>query len=308
VIPIALATAILAVSCSAILIRWAEAPPLTVAANRMLLALLLLVPVVAWRERASFPRIAKRHFRWTAIGGAFLAVHFGAWTASLSYTTVASSVLLVSTHPVFVAFAEWRLLHQRPSSRTWLGASVTLLGSLVVGGGDLASQESGLAGDALALLGALAMVGYLLVGRRLRPVVESATYSLLIYAPCWLFLSLAALVLGDRPWQFAQKDLAVFFGLALISTIGGHTLFSWALRHVSATAVAAAFVGEPVVASLLAWPILGEQPTPTTLFGGAIVLGGIYLATTGQAIAAGPGAATGDADRDGARGSDAGLS
>lgn len=278
----ALAFAILAVSCSAILIRWATAPPLVVAADRMLAAITLLMPLWLWRGRKDLHRLGRRELLAAAASGLFLALHFGAWTVSLFHTSVASSVVFVSTHPVFVALAEWWLFRQRPSALGWLGIVLTVLGSLVIGWGDLQLGPDSLLGDGLALLGAMAMVGYLLIGRWLRRGLGALSYSLLVYTPCWLALSLASLATGAPPWQFSARDLAVFVGLAALSTLGGHTVFNWALRHVPAAVVAVAFVGEPLVAALLAWPLLGEQPPRATVVGGAVILVGIYLASRGS--------------------------
>lgn len=278
----ALATAVAAISCAALWIKLAQAPALTIAGNRMLVAVLCLAPLnllFARRELARLARQGTTSLSWTVVAGAALAAHFGLWTVSLSYTSVASSVVFVSTHPVFVALAEWGLLGQRLSRTAMLGIALTLVGSLAIGWSDIQLSGQAIYGDLLALGGALALVGYLVIGRRLRAEVGSLPYSLLVFTPCWLVLLLAGLATGADPLDFAPGDLPLFLALGLVSTLGGHAVFNWALRYVPASAVAASFVAEPVGASLLAWLFLREQPPALTLLGGAIILSGVFLAS-----------------------------
>lgn len=273
----ALAGAILAVSCAAIWIKLAEAPALTIAANRMLVAVALLLPLTFLTSRQELAALSRRQLGWMGVAGLCLAAHFGLWTVSLDYTSVASSVVFVSTHPIFVALAEWLWLGRRPGPAAWVGVSLTVAGSVVIGWGDLQVGQEALRGDLLAVGGALALVGYLIIGRRLRRRLGFLTYSLLVFAPCWLALLLAGLLAGASPLDFGPSDPWLFLALGLVSTLGGHAVFNWALRHVPATLVAASFVAEPVVASVLAWIILRQPIPPPTLIGGAIILAGIYL-------------------------------
>jgi drug/metabolite transporter (DMT)-like permease len=278
----ALLLAVFCVSCAAIWIRLAQAPALTIAADRMLVAVLALLLPTFLLGRRDLQALERADLVWLGLAGVGLAAHFGLWTVSLAYTSVASSVVFVSTHPVFVALAEWGWLGRRPRPIVWLGIGLTLFGSVIIGWGDLQLGGLALYGDLLAVGGALALVGYLLIGRRLRRRLGFLAYSLLVFTPCWLVLLLASLTLGASPLDFQPGDLPYLLALGLVSTLGGHAVFNWSLRHLSASLVAASFVAEPLGSALLAWLILREQAPAPTLLGGAVILIGIYLAARGE--------------------------
>src|SRR5688572_12549292 len=209
----ALSLAVVSISCAAIWIKLAEATALTIASNRMLLAILLLLPATLLLGRSDLALVGRRELGWTILAGLGLAAHFGLWTVSLDYTSVASSVVFVSTHPVFVALAEWAWLAQRPSPAVWLGIALTLAGSLVIGWSDLQVGGDALYGDLLALGGAVALVGYLIIGRRLRQQLGFLPYSLLVFTPCWLALLAVGLLSGESPLRFGPGDPALFLAL-----------------------------------------------------------------------------------------------
>lgn len=275
---VALPVAIVAISFSAIFIRLAESPPLVIAANRMLVAILLLWPAALVGFRTEIARLGRRDLLLAVGSGLFLAAHFALWTVSLDYTSVASSVVFVSTHPILVALLGAAWLGEPAGLRRWLGILLTIIGSVVIGWNDLRVGGGALLGDLLATGGAAALTGYLLIGRRLRARLSFLTYSVVVYTGCWVALAGAAVLAGTSPFAFPLGDLWWFVALALVSTLGGHTVLNWALRHLPAAAVAVTFVGEPVGASALAWLLLGEAVAPLTAIGGALILLGIYLA------------------------------
>ncbi len=278
---VALATAVLGVSCSAILIRLAEAPLMTIAAHRMGVAVLMLAPGAWLYGRRDMAVLGRGDLGAIAASGVFLALHFGLWTVSLGYTSVASSVVFVCMHPIFLALAEL-IVYKRPTPfLAVVGIGLTMLGSLVIAGGDVQLGVDALFGDLLAGGGAVAMVGYLMIGQRLRRRLSFITYSTLVYAVCWLVLSAAALLGGSSLLQFGARDLLLVVALAAGSTIGGHTIFNWALRHIRATLVGVVIVAEPLGAALLAWLILGEPIPLWTALGGGVILLGIYCTARG---------------------------
>ncbi len=238
----------------------------------MLLPLLLTQP-----SAPRWPRAAER--RAFAAAGILLAVHFLPWTLSLAYTSVASSVLFVSLHPIFVALLGWLLFREPVARRVLVGIALAVAGSAVIGGGDLRFGGRAAFGDALALLGALALAGYLLLGRRIRRDYSAVAYSLPVYAVGALAAAAVAPFAGIALWPVRGADLGLFFLLAAVCTVGGHTVYNYALRHLPVAVVAVSFLGEPVGAAGLAWLLLHEPPTSAVLVGGAIILTGLYLAT-----------------------------
>lgn len=265
------------ITWAAILVRWAEAPPLAVAFWRMGFATLFLLGVAA-TLRLPFWRAWRGVDWWTGAGAAaLLALHFAFWIASLEYTTVAASVVLVSTQPVFVAFLGWVALRERPEATAWAGIALAVAGSIVIAGSDLAFDRRALVGDALAVLGAVWISAYYVLARYLRATKELLPYVTVVYGFTAAYLLAAALVAGA---PLAGYDGATWAALALLAlgpTILGHSALNYALRYLRAYEVNVAILGEPMGAAVWAALLLDERPGPATLAGGALILAGIFF-------------------------------
>ena len=281
-----LALGVVAVSFAAILIRWAEAPALVVGAYRLGIASAIVLPLAGMRSRAEWARLAAGTWLLLGASGVFLGLHFALWIASLSHTSVASSVIFVTTSPLFVAAVSHLLRIDRVSRRTAIGIAVAAAGGILIGSGDLSLSGGALWGDLLALGGAAMAAGYLLIGRRLRRGLSNLAYVAPVYAVAALLnLGLAALA-GLSFGGYAGVAYLIFLLLALGPQLVGHSSINWALGHLSAPFVSVAILGEPVGATLLAYLLLGETPAPGTLAGGALILAGVYLASRGERVAA----------------------
>jgi drug/metabolite transporter (DMT)-like permease len=197
-------------------------------------------------------------------------------------------VVFVNTAPLWLALGEWVCWRRQPGRPVWLGIALALGGSLLLGAHDLKVGGTALRGDALAVVGALAMAGYLTAGRRLRRRLDTVAYSTAVYAGAWLALLAWATASGQNVWAFPPSDLIWLVALAVCATLGGHTLFNWALRHVSAGLVAMVLVLEPVGSALLAWPLLGQAIGPAIALGGVLIVAGIYLNARGLQAPAAP--------------------
>ena len=266
---------VVSLSWAAILIRLTVSPAVTVAAWRMTLAAALLVPL--WGVRRA--RLSRRGLGLALVAGGFLALHFALWTESLRLTTVASSVALVTTNPLFVGLLSSLFLGERPSRALWQGIGLSVAGGLLIGWGDFALGGAALLGDVLALLGAVASSAYLLVGRRARdegPLVPYATVAYGIAAA----LLLAGASGGGDPLPLPTEWLWIAL-LALGPQLLGHTSVNWALRRFPASAVAVAILGEPVGATLWAYLVFGEVPGIPQGIGIVLVLLGIVRALRG---------------------------
>jgi drug/metabolite transporter (DMT)-like permease len=268
---------ILAVSTAAPLIRVAEAPSLTVALYRCVIALAVLAPLALWRARAELARVTRGQLGWCALAGAALAAHFATWVTSLSMTTVASSTALVATTPVFVAVAGTWLLGERVGAGGWAGIALAVVGAGALAGADLRVSGKALAGDLLAVAGAVFAATYVLIGRRMRRELSLLPYAVAVYAAAACLLLPAALLHGDQLGGFAAGQWAALVALGLGPQVLGHTVFNFLLGHLRADAVAVAVLGEPVGASLIALVLLGEVPPLAALPGAALVLTGIWL-------------------------------
>lgn len=250
--------------------------PLAIAFYRMAIATLLLAPPALTSKRSELFSLTRKEVTLLLIGGMFLAIHFGAWITSLNYIPIATSAVLVNSHPLFVVIAAYLFLGERPTRLGMIGTAAGLLGMLIIGRDGLAA-EFALFGDALAVIGALAVVGYFIIGRKVRERLSLLSYVTPLYAACSLFLLLWALASGTKLFPFSTTVWSYFAALAIVPTILGHTVFNWAIKHVRPSTISVTFLGEPVIASILAFLFFRQQPSQATFIGGAFILCGVYL-------------------------------
>lgn len=264
-----------AISASAVFIRLAQGPPPVIAFYRMLFATLMLAP---WAMKQSGEnKLNKRHLALGMGAGVFLALHFLLWMTSLHHTSVASSVVLVTTQPLWVFLVSVLFLQEKPTRGMWFGLLLALLGSVVVVFTQTGGEQSRLFGNLLAIGGAMMMACYFIVGRSLRKDLPLALYSALVYGTASLVLALYILVMG-LPWVgYGSQTWLMFFLLALVCTILGHNSLNWALKYLPATMVSVVILGEPLGASILAIFVLAEIPTFVEILGSMMTLGGIFL-------------------------------
>jgi drug/metabolite transporter (DMT)-like permease len=271
---------VLAVGASAIFIRLAEAPALGIAFWRCALGTLALLPLAAL-NREGIPR---GRVLWIgAVSGIALGAHFGTWIASLEYTSVAASVVLVSTTPVFVAVAAYLLFGERTSAISFAGIMLALAGTALIAGGEPSSGGAAFFGNVLALVGAITIAVYVLIGRSLRTGgVGALSYSITNYSAAALALLLVALATGVQLWGYSATTWFWLFVITLGPQLLGHTVLNWALEYVRASIISGAILAEPVIAALLAWLVLSERPGLATVLGGLVVLAGLYLLLRGD--------------------------
>jgi drug/metabolite transporter (DMT)-like permease len=281
----AVAVGVLAVSAAAIFIRLADAPAIAVAFWRCALgAALLLPPALVRRDR--FPR--GRDLYVGIASGVALGAHFGFWISSLDHTSVAASVVLVSTQPVFVAILAYLLFGERTSPLSFAGILAALVGTAVIAGDDSVGSAA-LLGNALALVGAVTVAVYVLIGRSSRTGgIGVLPYSVVVYSAAALSLLPVALALDVPLWGYSGETWFWLWAITLGPQIMGHTVFNWALRYVEASMISGTILAEPVVSALLAWLILSEKPGIATVLGGAIVLFGLFLLLRGRRLPSEP--------------------
>jgi len=280
-----LATGIVAVSFASIFIRLAEAPSLVIAACRLTIASLILAPAALIRAKEELRTLTRGDLQLALLSGLFLGLHFATWISSLEYTSVASSVVFVSTSPIFVGLASHSLLKQRVSPQMFLGIAVSMLGGMIIGYGDLGLGARELFGDLLAIAGAVMVSGYFLVGRRLRRQLSLLSYIFLVYATAAGFLVALCLLTGHPFSGYSRQTYLMFFLLAVVPQIIGHSSFNWALAYLPATFVGVSTLGEPVGSTILAYFILSEIPTLAKIGGGVLILAGIYVSSRAESVA-----------------------
>ena len=283
-----LIVAVLATTYAGPIVRLAAAPALAIAFWRLTLVLPvtgLLALSKGSSERGAVPSATppgtapRSPLPLMILSGALLALHFWSWIASLRYTSVASSVVLVSLKPVFAWSLAAAWLREHPTRMEAWGIALAVVGASLIGLGDARLSLGALGGDVLALLGAVTGAGYYVIGRRVRQTVGIWRYATGVYLVAAAALALLALARRTPLAGFAGRDWAVFGAMAAGPMLIGHTGMNYALRHFRATTVNVAALGEPVGATLLAWviPAIHEVPRLTALAGGVLVLVGIGL-------------------------------
>ncbi len=271
------------VSVAAILIRLADAEPLTVAAYRMGLAALLVSGFAMARARSQFRGLSWGDGRWLLVSGGLLAIHFAGFIGSLELTSVANSVFLSTTAPLFVAIGSHWGLRERVGPVVAGAVLISLAGGAVLAVGDWRDGADSLRGDGLALLGGLAAAGYLLVGRRVRRRLPLLPYISVVYTVAAVLLLASALAAGSPLSGYPSSSYVWMVLVALIPQVTGHSAINWALAHLDATIVSLSIRAEPVIATALAVPVLGETPRWTVVPGGLLILAGVYLAVRASA-------------------------
>ena len=276
-VTIILTLGLVAISFASILIKICEAPPLIIAAYRLTLATLVLLLSTLPGTVRELRRLGRAEILPSLLSGVFLCFHFAFWVTSLKYTSVASSVIFVTTNPIFIALASFFLLGERLSYALFFSILLAVAGGLIIAWGDLGKGSGSLYGDFLALLGAIMASAYLLSGRRVRPRMSLSAYITLAYGVAACLLILLALLHGDDFFHYPPRTFLLFLLLALVPQLIGHTSLNWALKYFTATLVAVFILGEPIGATILAYLLLGESLTANLLLGGAMVLLGIFL-------------------------------
>ncbi len=273
-----LAVGVVAVSTSAPLIREAEAPALAIAAwrNVAAAAVLAVFVAVAASRRRSVRALDRRHRGLVALAGLFLGGHFATWIPSIERTTVASSVALVSTQPVWAALIA-RSRGERVTSTTWWGIGLALLGVVVLTGVDLAVDADALVGDALALAGGVLAAAYVTVGAEVRRTVPNAAYTLGCYAVAGIALALLAAGAGDPLGGYDARTWWLLAAVTVGPQLLGHSVFNRVLPAVGPTIVSVAVLLEVAGAALLAWWWQGEVPPAGAIPAAALLLAGVGL-------------------------------
>jgi drug/metabolite transporter (DMT)-like permease len=296
-----LTVGVLAVSAASLIITAAQklgVPSLVIAAYRLTVASLVLAPVAVTRHRAELARLTRRDLAWAGLTGLLLGLHFATWITSLEYTSIASSAVLVSTAPIFVALFSLLVWRERLGAAVAAGLLLTVVGAAIVGLADVCGlSPAGLAcppigaflagrafvGDLLALAGAMAFAGNMLIGGRLRAKLSLVPYITLGYSAAALTLFAAVLAARLPVTGYPAPAYLWLALLALAPQLIGHSSLNWALRYLSTTFVSVAVLGEPIGSTVLAYLILQQTPTAFKLAGGAVILTGILTASRGSA-------------------------
>lgn len=264
-------------SLSSIFIKLSDSPSIIISAYRMLFASLLWLFPVLYKDLNEFRKISLKDIGWCILSGIFLALHFATWIASLKITTVASSTVLVSLSPVFVAVFSYFVFKEKIRLLSAAGIGLSIAGSVLIALGDAQIGGHALKGDLLALAGAIFVGGYLLIGGKLRAWMGVRVYVFIVYSISTVVLFLIALATDVPIYPYPIEEVVIFFLLAFFCSILGHSVYNWMLEYVSSTFVSVSTLGEPIFATTLAFIFFKEVPNLPTIVGGAGVIIGLYI-------------------------------
>jgi drug/metabolite transporter (DMT)-like permease len=273
---LALGIGILALSFSAMFIRWANAPGPVTAFYRMFFSVFLLLPFVLSRIRKN-PAARSWHLAFPLLAGLFTALDLTLWTTSLSYTTAANATLLGNTAPLWVALGTWLILKQKLSGKFWRGLAITLAGAGVIMGADFILHPRFGIGDIMATLTGFFYGGYYLFTEKSRTRLDPVLHIWFAGIGASITLFIVNVVIQNPMTGFDGNTWIVFLSTALVSQLIGYMALAYALGHLPASIVAPTMVLQPVVTALLAIPLLNEIPNGWQVIGGMIALVGIYL-------------------------------
>ena len=279
---LALIIATMAVSTGAIFARLADAPALVIAAYRVGLASLVLAPFAWLKARREIMELSKQDLKLAVMSGFFLSLHFATWISSLDYTSVANSVVLVNTNPLWVGLLTPLIAKEKIKRAAVISIVVSVIGGAIIGYGDFASGGKALLGDGLALAGSICAAVYLLLGRNLRRKLSLLAYIFICYSSAAVILWTIVLFLRLPVSGFSTTTVASFWGMALVAQIIGHSTYNWALKWLSAGLIAVSLLGEPIGSTILAYIIFDEGLTAYKFIGGGIILSAIYIAASAE--------------------------
>ena len=273
---LALASGILALSFSAMFVRWADAPGPITGFYRVLLSSLLLTPFFIRDCRAKC-NITRYNILFPILAGLFTSGDFALWNTSVNYTTAANATLLGNTAPLWVALGAWLLFREKLNGRFWLGLLLALAGATLILGTDFLLHPRLGIGDLMAIGTGVFYAGYMLVTQRSRQHFNPLTHLWLMGLSASFGLLIINLALENPIGGYSAQSWLVFFAAALVSQIAGYMSITYALGHLPASVVSPTMIGQPIVTAILAIPLLGEIPTFMQFIGGATALAGIYI-------------------------------
>ncbi|WP_342433110.1 DMT family transporter [Neobacillus sp. FSL H8-0543] len=270
-----LTISIIAISFSAIFVKWSDAPASILSMYRMWFASILMLPIV-WKYRAEFKKISKKDGFFLICSGVFLALHFVLWFGSLKLTTVASSTIILALQPIVSLVGGYFLFKERTNAPALMTMGVAIIGAVMIGWGDFGLSKAAIQGDILSFLSVIAVVGYLFIGQTTVKKVLHWIYSFCVFLSASVVLTIYNFSTGVSFSGYPAKEWGIFLLLAIVPTVS-HVINNWLLNYVNATTISMSILGEPVGATLLAIILLGERLAGWQIVGGVLVLFGVFL-------------------------------
>ena len=273
---VALVIGIFAISTSAILIRWSSSEPLVIGSYRQTFATSLFLPFLLKDKFNEMRSLSTNEILELTIIGVFLGAHFGFWISSVKATSVAASVLLGTCHIVYVSIIGWFIFGEKLNRRGIAGTLFALSGIIILFWGDLVEDPGNFRGNLWAFISGILAGLYYLGGRKHRKNISLPTYAFIVYLSSAVTMWLVVIGQGLEYKSISGSEFQLFFLMALVPTLLGHTMQNWALAYLPAYVISITLLAEPIGSGLLAWYVFDEVPSLGVLVGGLIVLIGVY--------------------------------
>ncbi|WHY66456.1 DMT family transporter [Neobacillus sp. SuZ13] len=270
-----LTISIIAISFSAIFVKWSDAPASILSMYRMWLASLLMIPIV-WNKRNEFKNIVKKDWLFLFFSGVFLALHFVLWFGSLKLTTVASSTIILALQPIVSLLGGFLLFKERTTMSALMTMGIAIIGAMMIGWGDFGVSNDAIMGDLLSFFSVISVVGYLLIGQSIVKKVSHWLYSFCVFFSAAIVLTIYNVSTGVSLTGYPAKEWGIFLLLATVPTVS-HVINNWLLNYVNATTISMSILGEPVGATVLAVILLNEHLVTWQIVGGVLVLLGVFF-------------------------------
>ncbi|WP_426980563.1 DMT family transporter [Bacillus pseudomycoides] len=274
-IALPLAVSIIAISFAAVFVKMSSAPSSILSMYRLWIIVIFMLPIV-WKKREEFRGIQKRDWYFLIGSGFFLALHFLLWFASLKFTTVASSTIILALQPIVSLVGGFFLFKERTTYSAIATMGIAILGVMCIGWGDLGVSREAIFGDILSFLSVIAVVGYLFIGQTTVKKVSHWIYSFTVFAFAGIFIAIYNVVMNVPFTGYSTWDWWIFILLAIVPT-ASHMINNWLLNYVNATTISMSILGEPVGASILAFFLLGEKLNSMQVIGSVLVLCGVSI-------------------------------
>ncbi|AIK37383.1 UAA transporter family protein [Bacillus pseudomycoides] len=274
-IALPLAVSIIAISFAAVFVKMSSAPFSILSMYRLWIIVIFMLPIV-WKKREEFRRIQTRDWCFLIGSGFFLALHFLLWFASLKFTTVASSTIILALQPIVSLVGGFFLFKERTTYSAIATMGIAILGVMCIGWGDLGLSREAIFGDILSFLSVIAVVGYLFIGQTTVKKVSHWIYSFTVFAFAGIFIAIYNVIMSVPFTGYSTWDWWIFSLLAIVPT-ASHMINNWLLNYVNATTISMSILGEPVGASVLAFFLLGEKLNMMQIIGSILVLFGVFI-------------------------------
>jgi drug/metabolite transporter (DMT)-like permease len=279
-----LAFGLLAASQSGNIIRLGEAHPVAIAAWRLLIASVLLLPLCQGRI-GELKKLNKLDRVLLLLAGVFLATHFFTWIAAVQTTTVANAAVFFSINPVMAALGGLIFFKEKVGWRLGAAIGLGMAGVGVIGLDDFNISREHFAGDLWAVVCAVLFAGYFLIGRRLRRTMDTGVYVAAVYGIAAL-LSFACLFALRLPVvDYGSQTWLCFVLMALVPTMIGHTSYNYALKYIPVGWIAVATLTEPVFAGVVAFFAWGEGITWKVALGYLLICSSVGALALGRKTA-----------------------